>query len=169
MFQTIDLYAPVVRRGGRNIQSTIQLHEKATRSLGKYVLCIGLAMSACLLYAGSSLIVDKVNSVALSNNDHSEGLQSAAEFHNKPLAHFDFFPHENHRETNKSIRNSLEPVHPIVTSQSESADEVLLQLSLAFEIAVCVVLLMLFLERLQNFGKAQKQRSTVENLERLQV
>eukprot|EP00291_Cryptomonas_curvata_P031383 CAMPEP_0172208616 /NCGR_PEP_ID=MMETSP1050-20130122/34582_1 /TAXON_ID=233186 /ORGANISM="Cryptomonas curvata, Strain CCAP979/52" /LENGTH=303 /DNA_ID=CAMNT_0012888249 /DNA_START=159 /DNA_END=1067 /DNA_ORIENTATION=+ len=126
-------------------------------------------MCACLLYAGRLSVVDKVNTVALSNDDHSEGLQSAAEFHNKPLAHFDFFPNEDYRETNASVGSPTKIVHPIASANSETADEVLLQLSVAFEIAVCVVLVMLFLERLQNFGKAQKQRSTVEKMEKLQL
>jgi hypothetical protein len=110
-------------------------------------------MTACILYAGYLPVVRKFDATALSSDDHSEGLQSAVEFHNKPLAHFDFSPNEDHRETNASVGSPAKLVHPIVSANSESADEVLLQLSVAFEIAVCVVLVMLFLERLQNLKR----------------
>ena len=98
----------------------------------------------------------------MQNSLSHGGMQSAAEFHDRPLAHFDFGGGYSANKSDSAISQSS-------SDPSQSGNEFMVQLVLALEISAVVVLLMLFLDRLHLFNKDQKQRSIVERLEKLQV
>ena len=113
----------------------------------RVVACVGLMMSMYLLvqyYSGK----ENEKTTMLPPND---GFQSTAEFHDRPLAHFDTFPREEHSANESEATNAIPTVSVgtfTLPNRTDSADELLIQMALVVEITAVVILIMFFLDRL---------------------